>query len=106
MSDPVPTNRPLGGADQTQGVGAAHGSSGAKRTDESGGPEFQALLDKIEEGARDLAQQSRAVEKPEELAGAVDSARESLENVLSLKEQLLEAYEQAKRQDRAPEEPQ
>jgi hypothetical protein len=57
------------------------------------------MLDKIEERARSLAQDSRAVERPEQLAGAVDSARESLEDVLSLKDRLLEEYRQAQRQE-------
>ncbi len=101
MTDPLPSNRPVGGPDKTRGVGPV--SAGEQRTEAAGGPQFQALLDKIETHARDLADQSRAVEKPEQLAGAVDSARESLEDVLSLKDQLLEAYQQARRQDRAAE---
>ena len=108
MTEPLPSQRPLGGPntggpntggpDKARGIGPAP-IPGDKRSERAGGTEFQALLDKIEESARDLAEKSKSVEKPEQLAGAVDSARESLEDVLSLKDQLLEAYEQAKRQN-------
>jgi hypothetical protein len=99
MTEPSPLNRP----DQSRPIGAPEGVSGAKpgaapaKTSE-GGVEFQAMLDRIEERARELSAASSDPLQPQELAGAVDRARESLEDVMTLKEQLLEAYRQAQSQ--------
>jgi hypothetical protein len=59
--------------------------------------EFQALLERVEERARKLATDAAAVEAPEQLAAAMHTARESLEDVLSLKERLLAAYREEQR---------
>ena len=68
----------------------------------STGVEFQSLLERIETHARELAQKSDEVSRPDELAGAVDSARTSLEEVLDLKERLLEAYRQQRQTGDGP----
>lgn len=61
------------------------------------GAAFRALLEKLEGHARGLADASGDVREPAELAGAVDRARASLEDALSLGDQLLEAYRAANR---------
>jgi hypothetical protein len=94
MTDPSPLNRPIGGPESISG--AKPEASPARKT--GGGAEFQAMLDRIEERARELSAASSDALEPGELAGAVDRARESLEDVMTLKEQLLEAYRQAQSQ--------
>ena len=61
-------------------------------------PSFQVLLERLQASADALQQESASVGKPDELAGAVDRARESLEDALELKDELLEAWRQASRQ--------
>jgi uncharacterized coiled-coil protein SlyX len=59
------------------------------------GPEalaFQALLEDLEGRAQSLERTSRQELTPDGLAGALDEARTSLERMLSLKDQLLEAW--------------
>jgi len=94
MTDSSPLNRPVGGPDSIPG--AKPGAPPVKTGE--GGVEFQAMLDRIEQRARELSAASSDALEPEQLAGAVDRARESLEDVLTLKEQLLEAYRQAQSQ--------
>jgi hypothetical protein len=65
------------------------------------GVEFQALLERIEARATELARRTEAVEAPEQLAEAVHTARESLEDVLLLKQRLLEAYQEERRRGAA-----
>jgi hypothetical protein len=55
-------------------------------------PAFEALLERLSARAAELDTKSRALESPEDLPGAVDAARASLEDALTLGEQLLEAY--------------
>ena len=87
----------------TPGAIPGAGRPGSSQETDRASAGFQALLDQIETRARDLAAETDAVEAPEQLAGAVDSARESLENVLELKERLLEAYRQQQQQAAPPE---
>ena len=63
------------------------------------GPAFRALLDQLEERARALEEASKTLEGPQALAGAMDTARASLEDALSLSDSLVEAYRQARQQD-------
>lgn len=101
MVDPLPID-----PQQTPGLGGSAGPSGIggkPSTSESaaskaGGVEFSMLLERLEARASDLAQETRGVDGPDELGRAVDTARASLEEALSLKDQLLEAYRQAERQ--------
>ncbi len=61
----------------------------------TGGPAFRALLESLQEKSRSLSVDSQKVEKPEDLSGAVDRARSTLTDALSLSDQLMEAYRQA-----------
>ncbi len=61
------------------------------------GAAFKTLLEKLENEARDLRQASEGL-GPAELSGAVDRARSSLDDALSLGDQLLEAYRASQHQ--------
>ncbi|HIG11665.1 MAG: hypothetical protein ABGY71_04640 [bacterium] len=65
------------------------------------GPAFQALLEKLQLQAQKLQHDSESVVQPDELQGAVNRAHDSLENVLSLSEQLLEAYRESQQVSRS-----
>ena len=65
------------------------------------GPAFEALLERLLASAAELEQRSRSLSSPQELPGAVDAARASLEDALTLGERLLEAY-RASSSPRAP----
>jgi hypothetical protein len=65
------------------------------------GPAFEALLEKLERHAEELRRDSASVDDPERLSGAVDRARESLQDALGLGDRLLEAYRQAAHQKHA-----
>ena len=101
MVDPLPIDQ-----QQTLGLGGPRGPGGldapqpASKTglDTAGSVEFRLLLERLELRASDLAEETRGVDGPAELGRAVDTARASLEEALSLKDQLLEAYRQAERQ--------
>ncbi len=56
-------------------------------------PAFEALLERLTARAAELDVKSRALARPEDLPGAVDAARASLEDALTLGEQLLDAYQ-------------
>jgi hypothetical protein len=68
----------------------------------AGGAAFHALLEKLESNARELELQSRSIQNPKELTGAVDRAHASLQDVLTLGDQLLEAYREALARHPAP----
>jgi hypothetical protein len=53
---------------------------------------FRALLDRLQQHVERLASDSRTVERPADLAQAVDRAHASLTDALTLGERLLEAY--------------
>lgn len=72
----------------------------AKRTS-TDGPAFHVLLERLQARAQELEKTSPNVNDPELLAGAVDTARASLEDALSLSDQILEAYREARQQDPA-----
>ncbi|MCP3914846.1 MAG: hypothetical protein GY711_04700 [bacterium] len=80
---------------ETQKTGAA---SAAAPTGKQGAA-FRALLDKLENEARGLRQASESLEDPAGLPGAVDRARASLDDALSLGDQLLEAYRASRHQE-------
>ena len=63
-----------------------------KQAEGSGGVAFRALLDQLQEKARRLKRDGEAVSQPAELTGAVDRARASIDDALSLGDRLLEAY--------------
>jgi hypothetical protein len=55
-------------------------------------PAFQVLLERLSATARDLQEKTEGVEKPDQLAGAVVRARQSLDDALNLGGRLLEAW--------------
>jgi hypothetical protein len=82
--------------------GAGRGSapiapaSGAKKpADGEGALAFKALLERLDGHTRALAQESRKDLTQDQLAGAVEQARASLEQMLSLQDQVLEAWRAA-----------
>jgi len=98
MTPSSPLDRPTSGpaAGSVSGIGrsAPPKSAGA----DGGGPAFRALLDKLHEQARTLSEDSESVARPEDLSGAVDRARATLDDALSLSDRLLEAYREATQQ--------
>jgi len=58
----------------------------------AGSPAFHVLLERLQRQASELGEASRSVDDPAGLAGAVDTARASLEDAQSLAQQLLEAF--------------
>lgn len=94
MTDPIDPMQQnllsrLGGL---QGTGPASGETRSKPTQESNAPAFHALLEKLQAKAQELETARESVERPEDLAKAVDRAQDSLEAALSFGDQLLEAY--------------
>jgi hypothetical protein len=88
--------RPLPGSEHVSG---AAGASKLPQVDSTASsPAFEVLLEKLEARARELRDDSGNVDNPTELAGAVDRARASLEDALTLSDQLLEAYRQSLQQ--------
>lgn len=77
-------------------------STRPQRAQESGGPAFQALLDALQARAQALDEESERVEGPDELGRAVESARETLEDALGLRDQLLEALHRARLSGKRP----
>ncbi len=59
------------------------------------GPAFRVLLEQLEQQAQGLTRASEGLDEPKELAGAVDRARATLDDALSLGDQLLEAFRAA-----------
>jgi hypothetical protein len=53
---------------------------------------FETLLERLTARAAELEEKSKTLAAPEELPGAVDAARASLEDALALGAELLEAY--------------
>lgn len=80
-----------------QGPGSQSGSRPNKVSGD--GAAFKVLLEKLESQARRLKEVGDTVERPEELAGAVDRARASIDDALSLGDQILEAYRAAVQTD-------
>ena len=81
-----------------RGVGSTPSLPTPNQTQETrseGGAAFRALLDELQEKARRLKEDGEALSQPAELAGAVDRARASIDDALSLSDQLLEAYRAA-----------
>lgn len=82
--------QPVGpaGIGPARGVDAPHGNSGVRGAN----PAFESLLESLEQRANALRERSAAELDPQSLPGAVDEARGSLEAMLTLKDQLLEAW--------------
>lgn len=87
-------NLPLNGPAASGAPSGATGP-GASKSADNAGPAFQALLEKLEAHTQDLRSASESLDDPGALAGAVDRSRASIEDALSLHDQLLEAYRAA-----------
>ena len=100
MTDPIPlpSSAPL------QGAGAVGGASGSKKSAGlgEGAVAFKSLLDQLEDRAKALEVESRKDLSKDDLAGAIDNARTSLEQMLSLKDQLLEAWRASQQNEPGP----
>ena len=93
LESPNPAGPPH--APDTIGRVPATGTSPAQRAGEPG-VAFRALLERLEGQARGLAHAGDDLREPEQLADAVDRARTSLADALSLGEELLEALRAAR----------
>jgi hypothetical protein len=74
---------------------ASQGAHAKGRANSAGGPAFQALLEQLGAQAAGLRAAGEGDLEPQDLAGAVEDARASLEDAISLGDQLLEAYRAA-----------
>ena len=99
MTANTPINGP-GNDPKLRSVGAVggRGSAEGKPSSEGAGTAFKAMLDRLQQQAQTLSADSEAVEKPEDLSGAVGRARATLDDALSLSDKLLEAYREATQQ--------
>ena len=81
----------------TSGVGPIQGPGGKQQqaSEVGGGAAFKALLDRLQDQARELQGASEGQLEALDLASAVDRAHSSLQDALSLSDQLLEAYRES-----------
>ena len=79
-------------------AGPAGTPPAARPAEHADAPAFRALLERLESQARELSLERDGALRPEELSRAVDRARASLGDALELRDQLLEAYRQARAQ--------
>ncbi|MCA8980858.1 MAG: hypothetical protein H6831_11740 [Planctomycetes bacterium] len=81
----------------TNGVGPIQGPGSQQRpaSEATGGAAFKALLDRLQDQARELQGASEGKLEALDLASAVDRAHSSLQDALSLGDQLLEAYRES-----------
>ncbi len=99
----TPQPDPTGGPGRLEKTGAVPAKGGQRPSEnKSEGVAFKALLEKLEERARALEETTKTVDDATNLAGAVEGARASLEDALSLSDQLLEAYREARQQTDLP----
>ncbi|MEM9800492.1 MAG: hypothetical protein AAGA20_09200 [Planctomycetota bacterium] len=75
----------------TQGAGQSQPAS----ADPAAGAAFRALLERLEAKSRALGEASESVDDPHRLAAAVEDARTSVADAVSLGSDLLEAYRAA-----------
>jgi len=102
MAD-IPISGKLGasGPESNRIGGVPAKGTGSKVETKEQGVAFRALLEKLEEKARVLEEQTRGVDDAKNLAGAVEGAKASLDDALSLGEELLETYRQNRQQNSA-----
>ena len=81
----------------TSGVGPIQGPGSKQQSaaEVGGGAAFKALLDRLQDQARELQGASEGQLEATDLASAVDRAHSSLQDALSLSDQLLEAYRES-----------
>ena len=65
---------------------------------------FKAVLERLENAARDLSRRSESLEDTRDLSGAVQDAAESLGEALALRDSVLDAYRSAQQASRTSEE--
>jgi len=65
---------------------------------------FKAVLERLENAARDLSRRSESLEDTRDLSGAVQDAASSLGDALALRDSVLDAYRSAQQASRAGEE--
>lgn len=87
-----------GQPDPTRPTGPVPAKGEPRSAENESGVAFRALLDKLGEQARVLEETSKNVEDAANLAGAVEGAKASLDEALSLGEELLESYRQSQHQ--------
>lgn len=87
MSEPLPI------PSRAASVGRREATPASRKSDAGGAAAFKALLDELEQRAQALEVESAKDLTQDDLAGAVDNARISLNQMLSLKDQLLEAWQ-------------
>lgn len=97
MTAPDSIPGPTQGQSPVQGV-STPGAADKAKGPEQGGEVFRALLESLERRAGELEAKSREELAPEDLAGAVDEARESMRDALALQQDLLEAWRQSQHQ--------
>ncbi len=61
-------------------------------------PSFEILLERLQTHTQELDEKSQQVSDPEHLSGAVEAAKASLDDAVSLSDRLLEAYREARQQ--------
>jgi len=86
---------PAAGSDATRSSERVQSS---RRADAASGPAFEVLLERLASRAAELEEKKRTLATPEQVGAAVDVARASLEEALSLGERLIEVYRQAQAQ--------
>ena len=88
----------LSQADSIQKTGLSPKAGGSPSETKAQGAAFRALLEKLDAKARNLEEQTLGVDDAKNLAGAVEGAKASLAEALSLGEELLESYRQSRQQ--------
>jgi hypothetical protein len=91
------TPDPIRPADRAKTPASAH----EKGAEALGKPEFQVLLERLQQRALELEEASRDARAPEHMARAVDSAQASLEEAQTLSDRLLEAFRAASQSEGA-----
>ncbi len=102
MAD-IPISGKLGASgSEPNRIGAAPiKGAGSKVESKEQGVAFRALLEQLEQKARVLEEQANGVDDAVNLAGAVEGAKASLADALSLGEELLETFRQSQQQNPA-----
>ena len=92
MVEPTLTNiaRPV-----ASGIDAPKASQSGASSSTGESVAFRALLERLEREAHALEEDARSISDPKALAGAVDRAQASLQDALSIGDQLLDAYREA-----------
>ena len=65
---------------------------------------FRAVLERLEDAARDLSRRSESLEDTKDLSGALQDAASSLDDALALRDSVLDAYRSAQQAAKTSEE--